>query len=62
MIRLPELSPEERRARTEAYIAAFNARSPAEIALDLLEHQDGRWTDADRARRAELIASIHGGG
>jgi hypothetical protein len=52
MLRITE--SQARHYATQAYIAAFNSRSPAEIELDLLEHKDGRWSDRDRARMAEL--------
>ncbi len=56
MIRIPE--PQARFIANELYIAAFNARSPSEIALDLIEMKDTPWTAADRARRAELLAEV----
>lgn len=56
MLRISEA--QARSLANQAYIAAFNARSPAEIELDLLEHQDGRWTDADRRRRDELARAL----
>lgn len=59
---LPARTPEQAAADRAAYIAAFNARTPAEIELDLLEHKDGRWTDADRARAAELRRGVAAGG
>lgn len=42
-------------------IAAFNARSPAEVELDLIDRKDGRWSAEDRARRAELVRVIAAG-
>ncbi|WP_368911609.1 hypothetical protein [Taklimakanibacter deserti] len=56
MIRISE--QQARHFTNAAYIAAFNARSPAEVALDLLDHQDGRWTREDRARRGELVRAL----
>lgn len=51
MLRLTE--QQARYYANEAYIAAFNARSAAEIELDLIERKD-RLSDADKARMADL--------
>lgn len=48
--------------RTQAFIAEYNSLPPAVRELADLDNKDARWTDADRARRAELASIIQGGG